>query len=231
MQELMTYTTRRAANSATLIGNHLAVPGLGVLACNAFVIHAREPVLVDTGVAAGRDSFLAALRQTLDPAELRWIWITHMDQDYIGNLADVLALAPRARVVTNFLGMAKMGLLGLPAERAYLVNPGQALDAGDRRLLALRPPVFDAPETMALFDARTRVLYSADAFGAVLERPIAAAEDAASLATLVEHLLAARTASPFVGPDQATLEAVGRHDELVQSDKRHLELLEVPAAG
>jgi flavorubredoxin len=180
MQELMTYTTRRAANSATLIGNHLTVPGLGVLACNAFVIHASEPVLVDTGVVAGRESFLAALRQALDPAVLRWIWITHMDPDHIGNLADVLALAPRARVVTNFLGMAKMGLLGLPAERAYLVNPGQALDAGDRRLLALRPPVFDAPETMALFDGRTRVLYSADAFGAVLERPIAAAEDAAS---------------------------------------------------
>jgi glyoxylase-like metal-dependent hydrolase (beta-lactamase superfamily II) len=178
MQDLMTFAARRVAADATLIGNHLPVPGLGALACNAYVIHARNPVLVDTGVAAGRASFLDALHATIDPADLRWIWITHMDPDHVGNLAEVLALAPRARVVTNFLGAGKMGLLQLPQERAHLLNPGQSLDAGDRQLLALRPPVFDAPETMALFDGRARVLYAADCFGSVMEHPAATAEEA-----------------------------------------------------
>jgi glyoxylase-like metal-dependent hydrolase (beta-lactamase superfamily II) len=76
---------------------------------------------------------------TIDPADLRWIWITHMDFDHIGNLAAVLELAPQARVVTNYLGMGKMGLIGLPQDRAWLLNPGQSLDVGDRRLHALRP--------------------------------------------------------------------------------------------
>lgn len=170
------FTTRRLADDVGLIGTHLPVPGLGILPCNAFVIRAREPVLVDTGVAAARASFLEALQVELDPADLRWIWITHMDPDHIGNLAEVLALAPRARVVTNFLGMGKMGLLGLPQDRAYLVNPGQSVSVGDRRLRALRPPVFDAPETMALFDDRAGVLYSSDCFGAVLPAPAESAE-------------------------------------------------------
>jgi len=73
--------------------------------------------------------------------------------------------------------MGKMGLLLLPLERCYLLNPGQTLDVGDRHLTCLRPPTFDAPETTALFDTRTRYLFSADSFGALLQRPVASAAD------------------------------------------------------
>jgi glyoxylase-like metal-dependent hydrolase (beta-lactamase superfamily II) len=260
MQSLFASSSLSA--DTTLIGNHVPVPGLGVLPVNAFVIRAREPVLVDTGLASGRDSFLAALRATIEPSDLRWIWITHMDPDHVGNLRAVLDLAPRARVVTNFLGMGKMGLLQLPLDRVHLLNPGQSLDVGDRKLLALRPPVYDAPETTALFDHRSHVLFSADCFGAVLECPTVAAEDlgaslrdglvtwttvdapwlamadaariaaacadlvslaptrvvgshvpaarGSSLPVLVEYLLAACSAQPFIGPDQAQLEAAMR---------------------
>jgi len=68
-----------------------------------------------------------------------------------------------------------MGLLGLPLDRAYLLNPGQTLDVGDRALVAVRPPTFDAPETTALFDPKTRTLFSADSFGGLLETPVDAA--------------------------------------------------------
>jgi flavorubredoxin len=158
---------RPVADQTWLLPFSIPIPGLGVLPGNAFVIRSREPVLVDTGIAALREDFLAALPQVIDPAELRWIYITHMDLDHVGNLAVVLERAPRARVVTTFVGMAKMGLLGLPQERAHLVNPGQALDVGDRRLHVLRPPTFDAPETTGFFDERSRALFSADSFGAV----------------------------------------------------------------
>jgi hypothetical protein len=76
------------------------------------------------------------------------------------------------------LGVGKLGLHQLPLERTWLLNPGQALDVGNRRLLALRPPVYDAPETMALFDTHTRHLFSSDCFGAVLAK---AAESAAEV--------------------------------------------------
>ena len=54
------------------LGSWLPVPGLGVLPANAFLIRARQPVLVDTGVAALRDPFLAAIGAIVDPSELRW---------------------------------------------------------------------------------------------------------------------------------------------------------------
>lgn len=166
----------------------IPVPGMGVLPVNSYLIRAEQPVLIDTGLAAARGEFLAALQRRIDPGALRWIWLTHTDPDHVGNLAAVLELAPRARVVTNFLGMGKLGLLGLPQERVYLLNPGQSLLAGDRALRALRPPAYDAPETMALFDESSRALYSADCFGAVLPQAAESAEDISS-ATLREGLV------------------------------------------
>lgn len=157
------------------LATHLPLPGLGVLAVNAFVVRAAQPVLVDTGVGATRADFLRALAALVDPADIRWIWLTHTDADHAGNLQAVLDLAPKARLVTTYLGMGKLGLTGMALDRAYLLNPGQELDVGDRRLACLRPVTYDAPETTALLDASSGVYFSADALGAVLPAPAASA--------------------------------------------------------
>ena len=56
----------------------------------------------------------------------------------------------------------------IPPDRLYLLNPGQTLDAGDRTLTAYRPPLFDNPGTIGVFDGRTRACFSSDCFGAPL---------------------------------------------------------------
>lgn len=163
-----------------LLPSYAPVPGFGVLPVNSFVIGGAEPILVDTGLAALREPFLDALGDVMDPEDLRWIWLTHADADHMGNLAPVLDRAPGARLVTNFIGMAKLGLQGVPLDRVYLINPGQALDLPDRRLNVLRPPTYDAPETMAFLDEATATLFSSDSFGALLQRPAERASDIAS---------------------------------------------------
>lgn len=176
--------TRRVGADTDLLPSLVPLPGLGLLCVNAYVIHARQPVLVDTGLAVLGDDFMRALRSLIDPAALRWIWITHCDADHVGNLRAVLAAAPHARIVTNYLGVGKLGLQMLPVERTYMLNPGQELDVGDRHLRACRPPVYDAPETMAAFDTRTGHLFSSDCFGAVLQQP---ADTAAAISPAQLH--------------------------------------------
>lgn len=163
--------TRTVAPDTSSLSAYIPVPGFGVLPVNAFVIHSAQPVLVDTGLAALREDFMRQLHKVIDPQDLRWVWITHADPDHLGNLAAVLDEAPHARVVTTYLGMGKMGMHQLPLERMYLLNPGQELNVGDRLLAALSPPTFDAPETTAVFDGKTRNLFSADCFGALLDKP------------------------------------------------------------
>src|SRR5262245_13854680 len=116
---------RPVAPDTVSLSSFMPVGDLGMLALNAFVIHAAEPVLVDTGASALLEPFLAALHDTIDPADLRYIWLSHMDADHLGNLDAVLALAPQAKVITNFLGMAKMMLQDRDVSRVQLIAPGQ----------------------------------------------------------------------------------------------------------
>jgi flavorubredoxin len=106
--------TRSIVPEIDAFSTYVPLPGLGVLPINAFLIRSAEPVLVDTLFAAVSDDFMRALRSRIALDELRFIWLTHPDVDHVGSLARVLAEAPRARVVTTFLGMGKMGLLQLP---------------------------------------------------------------------------------------------------------------------
>ena len=170
--------TRQVAPGTFEISSYLPVPGHGILPVNAFVLRGPEPVLVDTGLAALEAPFLDQLEQVVDPADIRWIWLSHMDADHLGNLAAVLERAPRARVVTNFLGAGKMTLMQRPTERLHVLQPGERLALPDREIVPLRPPYYDAPETTGFFDTATRALFTADSFGALMQAP---AEEAAAI--------------------------------------------------
>jgi glyoxylase-like metal-dependent hydrolase (beta-lactamase superfamily II) len=114
----------------------------------------------------------------VDLTELRWIWLSLADADHIGNLDRILGLAPNAQVVTNFLGAGKMGMLGKGSpERLRLLEPGEVLEVGGRRIHQVKPPYYDAPETMGFFDATDRVFFAADAFGALLPGPVGSIDE------------------------------------------------------
>ncbi len=171
-------TTYKAAPDIDVLTSSFPVPGFGLIPINAFVLHAAEPVLIDTGAVVESEDFMTALRSVIDPADLRWIWLTHTDFDHIGSLHRLLAENPQIRVITTFLGVGIMSLSApLPMDRVYLVNPGQTISVGDRALKAVRPPAFDNPITTGLHDDRSGALFSADCFGALLADVPQSAED------------------------------------------------------
>jgi flavorubredoxin len=172
-------TAFTAAPGVDVITTTAVIPAFGSIAINAFVLHGSEPVLVDTGTVAGSADFMTALASVIDPSELRWIWLTHTDFDHIGSLASLLQANPHLRVITSFLGVGIMGLSSapLPMDRVHLINPGQSVTVGDRRLTAVRPPLFDNPITTGFVDDRSGILFSSDCFGALLpEVPLDAAD-------------------------------------------------------
>src|SRR5205807_1762956 len=66
--------------------------------------------------------------------------------------------------------VSNMGLSStpLPMNRVHLLNPSQTVTIGDRRLTAVKPPLFDNPITTGFLDDRTGALFSSDCFGALL---------------------------------------------------------------
>ena len=104
--------------------------------------------------------------------------------------------------MTTFLGLGIMSTeWTLPLDRLFLLNPGQALDVGDRRLHCFRPPLFDNPSTTGFLDDRTGVLFSSDCFGAPMpSEELATSSDVRAVGDEVRdfQLLWASIDSPWV---------------------------------
>lgn len=162
-------STYRATQDVEVLTSSFPIPGYGLVPINAFVIKGPEPILVDTGAVVESPEFMNALRSVIDPADLKWIWLTHTDFDHIGSLSPLLSENPRLRVITTFLGIGIMSLTApLPLDRVHLVNPGQEITVGDRTLTAIKPPTFDNPATTGFYEHKSGVFFSADCFGALL---------------------------------------------------------------
>jgi hypothetical protein len=157
---------------------HFPIPGAGFLPVNAFVIKAREPVLVDTGMGIESEEFMKALESTIDPQDLRWVWLTHDDADHTGNIQKVLEAAPSARLAANSLAVLRMSTAWpVPMHRVYWLNSGDTISVGDRKLTAVRPPLFDNPTTIGIYDNKSEAFFSADCFGAIIPSPAQNADD------------------------------------------------------
>jgi len=164
----------------TVLPAHFPVPGAGFLPVNAFVIKAKEPVLVDTGMGMDSEEFMEALHSVIDPRDLKWVWLTHDDADHTGNLQKVLEAAPNARLAAYSLAVLRMSTAWpVPMDRVYWLNPGDSINAGDRNLTAIRPPLFDNPTTIGLYDDKAEAFFSADCFGAIIPSPVPSSADIA----------------------------------------------------
>jgi len=162
----------KATPDVDIITSNFPIPGFGFVPVNAFVIKGMEPILVDTGTVIESPEFMPALRSIIDPADLKWLWLTHTDFDHIGSLHQLLQENPRLRVITTFLGVGIMSLSApLPMDRVNFVNSGDKITLGDRTLTAVKPPVFDNPSTTGFYDDKSGILFSSDCFGALLADP------------------------------------------------------------
>jgi flavorubredoxin len=192
-------TTYKAAPDIDVLTSNVAIPGFGQVPVNAFVLHGPEPILVDTGTLVDGREFMAVLRTVIDPADIKWIWLTHPDFDHIGSLAQLIAENPNLKVVTTFLAVGIMTLFDpLPMDRVHLVNPGQTVIAGTRTLTAIKPPAFDNPVTTGFFDHKSKALFSSDCFGALLQDVPQKATDLSEEELRSAQLLWATIDSPWL---------------------------------
>ncbi|MDT7710383.1 MAG: hypothetical protein QOG20_5990 [Pseudonocardiales bacterium] len=132
---------------------------------NSAVIQGAEPIVVDTGSARNREQWLQDVFGLVEPEDVRWVFLTHDDSDHTGNLSQVMDACPNARLVCSWTLVERFAnAYEFPLQRCRWLNDGESFDAGDRTLVALRPPVYDSPATRGLYDTSTGVYWAADAF-------------------------------------------------------------------
>ena len=149
----------KVAPETHVIPQLLEAPPIGLVYVNSLVITGAEPVLVDTGAPSNRQQWLQDAWNLVDPADVRWVFLTHDDHDHAGNLRQVMDACPNATLVTTWFSMGRYAIdsedLWMPFDRVRWVRDGESFQAGDRTLVAVRPPFFDNPTTRGLLDTTT----------------------------------------------------------------------------
>lgn len=137
------------------------------LPLGSLVLAGDDPVLVDTGGDQDRDGWWDQVEALVDVASVRWVVLGHDDPAHCGGLGDVLARCPDATVVASWAMGHRLAARapGLAPERTRWVAEGDVLPASGRDLCVLRPPAYDSPATLGLFDGVTGVYWASVCFG------------------------------------------------------------------
>jgi hypothetical protein len=103
IEQPTTFAPQPVGDGITVLPSYLPVPGMGVLPAHAFLIDGPEPMLVDTRPGGSEHGFRAALSSVTDPAELRWLWLTHTDRDHFAATLDRVRRLGARRVLSSHL--------------------------------------------------------------------------------------------------------------------------------
>ena len=131
---------------------------------NQFLVVADEPLLFHTGLRAMFPSVVTTVARVLPVPRLRWISFGHVEADECGAVNLLLAVAPHAEVAYGPVDAA-VALDDLCDRPPRALAPGEALDLGGRRVVAIPTPhVPHNREAQVLLEETTKTLLCGDLF-------------------------------------------------------------------
>ncbi len=134
---------------------------------NSYVIFDERIAVMDTVDAAFGEAWLEMLAQVLDGRAPSYLIVSHMEPDHSANIDAFAKAYPQAVIVATEKAFAMMNKYFKTdyADRRLMVKDGDGLSLGTHELMFFTAPMVHWPEVMVTYDATTKTLFSADAFG------------------------------------------------------------------
>ena len=134
---------------------------------NAYVLTDEKTVLLDTVDKAVSGVFFETLGHVLAGRPLDYAVVNHMEPDHCATLAELVLRHPETTIVCNAkaLAMIKQFFTFDIDSRVKVVKEGDTLETGAHALTFVMAPMVHWPEVMVTYDAASKTLFSADAFG------------------------------------------------------------------
>ena len=137
------------------------------MAYNSYVILDEKVAVMDTVDQNFGEQWLANLRSELNGRKPDYLVVHHMEPDHSANIDVFLNTYPEATVVSSAKAFAMMKqFFGTDyADRRIVVGEGDTLSLGSHVLTFVTAPMVHWPEVIVSYDAKDKVLFSADGFG------------------------------------------------------------------
>ncbi len=144
------------------------VPGSSLWVCdNSLVITGAEPAIVVSSIVDS--GWREGVFDVVEPADVRWIYVSSDDLDHPRGLAEVMLACPRARLVASRAALRHhVDPSAFASERCREIDDSESFTIGDHRLLSVRAPLWSMPGAWNLLDQRTGVYWAATTFGCLL---------------------------------------------------------------
>lgn len=132
---------------------------------NSYFINADKKAVIETTKLKFWDTYLEKLKQVTDPSWIEYIILNHTEPDHSGNLANLLDIAPKAKVVGSRLAINYLqDFLGRSFEH-IVAKDGDTLDLGNKTLRFIAAPNLHWPDSMYTYLEEDKLLFTCDSFG------------------------------------------------------------------
>ncbi len=137
------------------------------MAYNSYALLDEKIAVLDTMDRSKTGEWLAELEDILDGRLPDYLIVHHMEPDHSASLRDFMEKYPEVIVVGNAKTFPMIGKFfpELEIHNKLVVKEGERLSLGRHSLTFLMAPMVHWPEVMMSYEATSRTLFSADAFG------------------------------------------------------------------
>ncbi len=134
---------------------------------NSYAILDEKIAILDTVDANFKDEWLRNIRIELNGKNPDYLIVQHMEPDHSANISAFVDAYPSAKIVASQKAFAMMkNFFGTDfQDKQIVVGEGDTLSLGEHNLTFVTAPMVHWPEVIVTYDAKDKVLFSADGFG------------------------------------------------------------------
>ena len=133
---------------------------------NSYFINAEKKAIIETCKEKFWETYLDKIKRVCKPEEIEYIILNHTEPDHSGNVANLLKIAPNAKVVGSGNAIRYLrDLIGYEFPN-IVIKDGQTLSLGDKTLSFIGAPNLHWPDSMFTYLHEDKLLFTCDAFGA-----------------------------------------------------------------
>ncbi|MEM1576704.1 MAG: FprA family A-type flavoprotein [Archaeoglobaceae archaeon] len=136
------------------------------LTYNSYLILDEKKVVIDAVKHKFVSEQIERISKLIDPKEIDYVVVNHIEPDHASGLADLMRLAKKAVVICSQRG--KEGLcknFDCKDWNFMVVKNGDTLKIGKRTLMFLDMTMLHWPDSIATYVVEDKILFSNDAFG------------------------------------------------------------------
>jgi flavorubredoxin len=140
---------------------------------NSYLVKGTQSIaLIETVKNEFWNDYLQKIGTLIDPSQIDYIILNHMEPDHSGSISELLNLAPQAKVVVSKTGEHFIKNILNYNFNLMKVGDGDSLDLGGKTLHFISAPFLHWPDSMFTYLSEGQILFSCDFLGAHYADPM-----------------------------------------------------------